>query len=98
MSTFSASIVIDRPILDVFSYVCDPERLIEWVPFYTNIKVEEEFQTRLRRQRVPNPEGMYFRTTLGFDPSQWLEGISLKARSNSYLASWASPMHWEEKV
>ncbi|HEX3678233.1 MAG TPA: SRPBCC family protein [Galbitalea sp.] len=31
----SASVVIDRPILDVFKYIGNPEHLPEWVPFYS---------------------------------------------------------------
>lgn len=36
-SLVSAQIVINRPIMEVFDYVADPNRLKEWVPFYSDV-------------------------------------------------------------
>jgi hypothetical protein len=37
----TGSIVIRSPLLEVFDYVADPDNLPEWVPLYSDIKVEE---------------------------------------------------------
>src|SRR5512138_464182 len=36
-NTISAWIIIERPILDVFEYVFDARRLLEWVPVYSDV-------------------------------------------------------------
>jgi uncharacterized protein YndB with AHSA1/START domain len=33
-----ASTIINRPILEVFNYVGDPQHLPEWVPFYSSAR------------------------------------------------------------
>jgi hypothetical protein len=64
-----ASVLIERPILDVFYYVCDPVRLSEWVPVYTNIRVEEDYW------KHETPQGKTFEVMVGLDLSSFLPGL-----------------------
>lgn len=64
-TTVSASVFIERPILDVFYYVCDPARLCEWVPVYTDIQVGDEYWSHL------TPRGKSFTVRVGFDPMRF---------------------------
>jgi len=41
--TTTASIMIDRPIMDVFDYVRDPNRLPEWAPIFSGVAVPNDF-------------------------------------------------------
>jgi hypothetical protein len=51
-NTFSAWILIERPILDVFYFVCNPSRLPEWVPLYSAVKVPENWRNLPRGERT----------------------------------------------
>ena len=55
--TINGWVLIERPIMDVFGYVCDPGRLTEWVPIYSAVDVPPG--------RGHVKEGTTFRATVG---------------------------------
>ncbi len=36
---FGGTVIIDRPILEVYSYVADVHAIVEWYPFYTEVEI-----------------------------------------------------------
>jgi Polyketide cyclase / dehydrase and lipid transport/TIR domain len=57
----TASIMIERPIMEVFDYVRDPNRMPEWVPAYSAVMVPDDFDWK-------DPENCSFGIAIGIDP------------------------------
>jgi hypothetical protein len=73
---YSAWVLIERPILDVFYYVCNPRRLTEWVPLYSDIKVPKDWR------KLPRGE-QQFQATVGMGSAGrgWagIPGLNMRA-------------------
>ena len=67
-SVFTASVLIDRPIMDVFDFVRDPQRLPEWVPLYSDVQLERDFFQG-------SAEGKSFSATIGMKPWGWSQKV-----------------------
>src|SRR3954452_22420602 len=76
------SVVIHRPLLDVFDYLMDVERLCEWTPYYLHTEVIDE-------DRLGWPTRFKVRVGVAWELSYvtevWIDDVQ-RGRSTSYRA------------
>jgi len=66
---FRGSIIINRPILEIYNYVEDVRRISEWYPFYADVEVPSH---------QPVAGVLRFRATLAFKPFPiWMPAINV---------------------
>ena len=68
-NSINGSVLIDRPIMDVYQYFSNPDRLREWVPFYSAVDVPAGYA------KAKEPKS--FGVTVGMAPWEFKDTVTI---------------------